>query len=233
VELATAAETTTGTDDTRAVHPAGLKVELDKKANLASPALTGTPTAPTAANGTNTTQIATTAFVLANAGSTEAYFSLYADRTLANNTTIQTVFGVGVTLEAGLYAMDGLYYIVSYSSGTPIVRLAFGGTATVQRHQALYSASQSTTPNTFTTTTTQNTVLTQTAGETDVIAGGGGDRGIQLSLLGTVNLSAGGTFIPQIRFSTTPGTFSLKAGSYIRFTYLGASGADVTKGTWA
>lgn len=32
-------------------------------APLASPALTGTPTAPTAANGTNTTQIATTAFV--------------------------------------------------------------------------------------------------------------------------------------------------------------------------
>jgi len=31
VELATAAETTTGTDATRAVHPAGLKVELDKK----------------------------------------------------------------------------------------------------------------------------------------------------------------------------------------------------------
>jgi hypothetical protein len=36
---------------------------LDLKANLASPALTGTPTAPTAANGTKTTQIATTAFV--------------------------------------------------------------------------------------------------------------------------------------------------------------------------
>ena len=36
VELATAAETTTGTDATRAVHPAGLKVELDKKAPLAS-----------------------------------------------------------------------------------------------------------------------------------------------------------------------------------------------------
>jgi len=32
-----------------------------------SPAFTGTPTAPTASNGTNTTQIATTAFVLANA----------------------------------------------------------------------------------------------------------------------------------------------------------------------
>lgn len=41
VELATAAETTTGTDSTRAVHPAGLKVELDKKLNLAGGAMTG------------------------------------------------------------------------------------------------------------------------------------------------------------------------------------------------
>lgn len=38
---------------------------LDAKANLASPSLTGTPTAPTAAAGTNTTQLSTTAFVAA------------------------------------------------------------------------------------------------------------------------------------------------------------------------
>lgn len=38
---------------------------LDLKAPLASPALTGAPTAPTAAPGTNTTQLATTAFVTA------------------------------------------------------------------------------------------------------------------------------------------------------------------------
>lgn len=40
-----------------------LQTSLDAKAPLASPALTGTPTAPTATAGTNTTQIATTAFV--------------------------------------------------------------------------------------------------------------------------------------------------------------------------
>lgn len=34
LELATSAETTTGTDTTRAVHPAGLKGELDKKPNI-------------------------------------------------------------------------------------------------------------------------------------------------------------------------------------------------------
>lgn len=40
---------------------------LALKANLASPAFTGTPSAPTAAPGTNTDQLATTAYVLANA----------------------------------------------------------------------------------------------------------------------------------------------------------------------
>jgi hypothetical protein len=41
----------------------GLTSDLALKAPLASPALTGTPTAPTATAGTSTTQIATTAFV--------------------------------------------------------------------------------------------------------------------------------------------------------------------------
>lgn len=41
----------------------GLQTALDAKAPLASPALTGIPTAPTAAAGTNTTQIASTAYV--------------------------------------------------------------------------------------------------------------------------------------------------------------------------
>ena len=41
----------------------GLEAALNAKAPLTSPALTGSPTAPTAASGTNTTQIATTAFV--------------------------------------------------------------------------------------------------------------------------------------------------------------------------
>ena len=43
----------------------GLQTALDAKAALASPAFSGTPTAPTAATGANTTQIASTAFVQA------------------------------------------------------------------------------------------------------------------------------------------------------------------------
>ena len=47
----------------------GLQTALDGKAPLASPTFTGTPVAPTGASGTNTTQIATTAFVQAAIGS--------------------------------------------------------------------------------------------------------------------------------------------------------------------
>ncbi len=45
------------------VNTYATKTELNTKAPLASPALTGTPTAPTAAKTTDSTQIATTAFV--------------------------------------------------------------------------------------------------------------------------------------------------------------------------
>ena len=48
----------------------GLQAALDAKTALASPALTGTPTAPTAATDTNTMQLATTAFVLGQAAAT-------------------------------------------------------------------------------------------------------------------------------------------------------------------
>ncbi len=40
-----------------------IQTQMDTKAPLASPTLTGTPLAPTAVAGTNTTQVATTAFV--------------------------------------------------------------------------------------------------------------------------------------------------------------------------
>ena len=51
------------TADTAKPVSTATQTALDLKAPLASPALTGVPTAPTATAGTNTTQVATTAFV--------------------------------------------------------------------------------------------------------------------------------------------------------------------------
>ena len=55
------------TADTAKPVSTAQQTALDLKANLASPALTGTPTAPTAAADTSTTQVATTAFVVGQA----------------------------------------------------------------------------------------------------------------------------------------------------------------------
>ncbi len=59
---------TSSTSETLAATPKAVKTVMDetnKKAPLNSPALTGTPTTPTAPKGTNNTQIASTAFVMA------------------------------------------------------------------------------------------------------------------------------------------------------------------------
>lgn len=75
-------------------------------AKLASPTFTGVPAAPTAAVATNTTQIATTAFVIANAGASSFGFTsgLYyraegtgSDVTAVVNTTVYTPFMVTQT----------------------------------------------------------------------------------------------------------------------------------------
>lgn len=56
---------------------------LALKANIASPALTGTPTAPTAALGTNTTQLATTEFVQSAATAAVTSSNEYTDEAVA------------------------------------------------------------------------------------------------------------------------------------------------------
>lgn len=61
----------------------GQVVDLGDYAKKASPALTGTPTAPTASSGTNTTQIATTAFVQTAVSGKQ--------NTLVSGTNIKTV----------------------------------------------------------------------------------------------------------------------------------------------
>jgi len=77
-----------------------LQTQMDTKAPLASPTLTGTPAAPTAATATNTTQVATTAFAQA---------AIDADVTThAALRSSSTVYG-----HAKIYTSGGDLYIVT------------------------------------------------------------------------------------------------------------------------
>lgn len=103
------------------VHPSDTA-----KANLASPTFTGTPKAPTAAAGTNTTQIATTAFVstaIANAQTGAAMFQ--GTVTKASDISGLTAYKKGyywLVQTAGTYAGqaceagDMIFAIADYSS---------------------------------------------------------------------------------------------------------------------
>jgi len=79
-------------------------------ATLASPTLTGTPVAPTAASGTNTTQIATTAFVTSGLQAAYPVGSIYMSTV---STSPATLFGFGTWVAYGQGRMpisaDGTY----------------------------------------------------------------------------------------------------------------------------
>lgn len=104
-------------------------------ATLASPALTGTPTAPTAATATNTTQIATTAYVKNQSYATISQLSSYATlasptftgdpkaptpATADNDTSIATTAFVknqSYVTSSSLTSTLGSYYTASVSDG--------------------------------------------------------------------------------------------------------------------
>lgn len=96
---------------------------ISSKADLNSPALTGTPTAPTASAATNTTQIATTAFVTAALSAAYPVGSIYINATSASNPNTLlgfgtwTAFGAGRVM-VGLDAGDALFDTAEETGGS-------------------------------------------------------------------------------------------------------------------
>ena len=78
-----------------------IQTQLNAKAPLANPALTGTPTAPTASLGTNTTQIATTAFVTAALQAAYPVGSIYINAAVDTNPATLLGFGTWTAFGAG------------------------------------------------------------------------------------------------------------------------------------
>ena len=124
---------------------------LAAKAPLASPSLTGTPTAPTASTGTNTTQLATTAFVQTAVSGAGGYGDSDVDSHLNRGTaatgevlswngsdydwvartTFSTLTGKPTTL-SGYGITDGASLASPAFTGTPTAPTASGGTNSTQ-----------------------------------------------------------------------------------------------------
>ena len=118
----------------------------------ASPAFTGTPTAPTAAAGTNTTQIATTAFVLQNGVPSGAIMmwsgsiaSIPSGWLLCNGSNgtpdLRDRFIVGAGNSYGVGATGGANTITLDSSQIPSHSHTFSGTSGGMNQNAVHSHS--------------------------------------------------------------------------------------------
>lgn len=154
----------------------------------------------------------------------------------ANVNTVQSVFGVGVTLSAStVYVFEGFYMLIK-SAGTTAhtVSYGFGGTATVNNAAFAGVASLNATSSAPINTNvfsgfTQS--LASTAYTTSLTASG---VWTSFRFWGTVSVNAGGTFIPQYTLSAAPGgAYTVQIGSFINIYPVGSSGSNISVGTWA
>jgi hypothetical protein len=96
---------------------------IASKANINSAGLTGTPTAPTASAGTNTTQLATTAFVTAALGAIYPVGSIYVNAAVSTNPNTLLGFGTWEAFGAGrvmvgFNASDALFDTLEETGGS-------------------------------------------------------------------------------------------------------------------
>ena len=97
-----------------------IQTAINSKANTNSPAFTGSPTAPTATAGTNTTQLATTAFIQAALQSSYPVGSVYINASVSTNPSTLLGFGTWVAFGAGkvLVGFDATDPLFDAAEGT-------------------------------------------------------------------------------------------------------------------
>ena len=195
--------TTSGTGSVEEIETTGsLKVVLSE-----SPILSGVPEAPTAILSTNTDQIATTSFVLAN---TDGYKSINASEEIATTSTNdQVVTGMSIIPGAGIYSVMFNGQFVSSSAGT--TSRAIADLSAVYQELIAYTTTNSSHAATF------GSGETLTAGVYTL--GGAGSIAGTLTLNGTAN----DLFIFKIN-----GALTTAAGTIVNLT----GGAQASNVFW-
>lgn len=191
----------------------GLTTDLGLKAPLASPSFTGSPQAPTAATSTNSTQIATTAFVKAQAGIKNRVV-LSADDVNNNATanTLEDVEELSFAVTAGVtYTFKFNVWWDAAATTTGSRWTINGPAATILRYQQLYNNDATTF---FWATRNSYNQGTTTGGNSSAV-------GNIAVVEGVITPSASGTI--QLRFASeiSSSAITAKAGiSYVEWEVL-------------
>lgn len=169
---------------------------ISSKADTNSPALTGTPTAPTATAGTNTTQLATTAFAIANG----------------------IPSGCIVLWSGSIASIPSGWVLCNGSSGTPDLRDRFvvgaGSTYAVGATGGSADATLVSHSHTATTTASDSGHTHTQVGQVTgffAYAGGGGNAGVGVPYAASTTVSTGNANISASTSISTVGSSATNA----------------------
>jgi hypothetical protein len=197
-------------------------------------------------NGANTLSISSSGLITStyngiNSGLVpgQQMFILSNAYTLANTTSAQSLFGVGVSLSSStIYKYETSFILAKTGpSTTHSLNYGFGGTANnfyILTHgpSNWYSGAYtgggliSGDYDFFSNTTTLSPITTISALTTASTLS-------EQYFTGTISINSGGTFIPQISLSAAAGNYVVQPGSYFSIYPVSTGTANVSIGTWA
>lgn len=173
----------------------------------ASPALTGSPTAPTQTVGDNSTNIATTAFVQANAAGGPTYVHATTDQTVANATLVNAA-NLSFSVAASTYYGFKFVCVIEVVTASVGIKIAVTGPAspTDVSYGVTFIGSA---------TAINGASATAFGGSLSSSNSAGGAEFFTVVVEGTLNNGSNSGTV-QFQFATSSGTHNtiLKAGSY-------------------
>jgi hypothetical protein len=254
----TIATTQTAGNNTTAVATTAFVTTADNlKANIASPTFTGQVTVPAGSSSAAPIIFQNGALLTAAAGgrmeydgnvfyltpSTTAvggrgvaqashYYALSSARTLTDVNTVQSIFGVSLTVQATTTYEFEMQLSVSTTGATSnSLGIGFGGSATLTSIAYHVDAAQNATS--AATLSSGSNAFVATASNTAITAAVATATYRVVKVRGVVRINASGTFTPQLTYSAAPGAApSVAANSFIKMTPVGTN-TVTTVGAWA
>lgn len=167
------------------------------------------------------------------------YFRLDSGLVGANATGAQSIFGVGVSLDASsVYEFEALINLQKTAGTTAhTISLGFGGTATYNSINYMGEGGALVTAlgNGFLDYTNTIVIYSNTAAAT-VMTGSiaSANSAFLVEIKGQVSINASGTFIPQYTLSAAPGgAYTTITNSFFKLIKVGSSGSNTNIGGWA
>ena len=182
-------------------------------------------------DGDSAQWIELSAFVDQNLVDDNIYYVLEDDHLGTDLNTVQSIYGVSITLGSNaVYEFEASFALKKTSGTNPhSIQLGFAGTSSINHilYHVNYSGSALNTIATPTSIMINSISNTTVSSNTNV-------SNHNIFIKGMISVGSGGTFTPQYRLSdVTGGAFSTLAGSYFKMEPVGAANTNINVGTWS